>query len=217
MTTRSAMIACWSALFTATGFMPAQRSASRSASQSARSVLLRRRYGFTYCGGRRTTSKPRTSRWRAQKWELAQASMTTRHGTCVPQNRWNCGRESRLRCRMPPVGPARASSKTFLAKSTAIVTVDTVDSFRARFLVVLAITKIHPRTGGVHPISWGRSSLLAPSARAPSVSGPSRLRTDRGCGALPARGASAAARHPLSRCAAAGSNRHSRPAASPRC
>lgn len=38
----SAAIACWCSLFRATGWIPAQRSASRRASQSVRSVLFRR-------------------------------------------------------------------------------------------------------------------------------------------------------------------------------
>jgi hypothetical protein len=41
------MIACCASLLTVMPWIPAQRSASRIASQSARSVLLRRRYGVT--------------------------------------------------------------------------------------------------------------------------------------------------------------------------
>jgi hypothetical protein len=36
--------------------------------------------------------------------------MTTLHGARVPQNRSNCGRESRFRSRMVPVRPATAIS-----------------------------------------------------------------------------------------------------------
>jgi hypothetical protein len=64
------------------------------------------------------------------------------------QNLSNCARESRFRSRMAPVRPTIANSNTFLARSTAIVTVDMggLLSFEHSGFWRFQST----RTGGVH-------------------------------------------------------------------
>ena len=95
------------------------------------------------------TWKPRAMRKRAQKWELEQASITTRHGPRLTQNRSNCGLERRFRSRIVPARLATAISNTFLAKSTAIVTVDTGGLLSFEHLGVWRFQST--RSGGVHP------------------------------------------------------------------
>ena len=58
-----------------------------------------------------------------------------RQGSQSTQKRSNCARESRFRSVMRPAAIATASSKTFLARSTAIVTLFIVGSSGAGCLI----------------------------------------------------------------------------------
>jgi hypothetical protein len=73
--TEHGLQACCSTDFTSTGRMSAHRAASRRASLSARSVLLRRTYGRTYCAGSSRTSWPRASACRPQWCAVPHASI----------------------------------------------------------------------------------------------------------------------------------------------
>ena len=82
-----------------------------------------------------------------------EASMTTRHDARAPQNCSNCKRDRRLRSRILPARLATAISKTFLAKSTAIVTVDMGGLLSFEYSGVWRFQSTG--SGGVHSTQWG--------------------------------------------------------------